>query len=137
MHEFAWYPIIALAIAFNDESLQSIGCAQAVRSFLDYRLWPWPRPWCSSTGGFRFDREHRAPCVSNDTFGYASKKKSAEPLSSVRRHYNQVGTQLRGHLENLDGGIARHCDCFIAGSDLEFLMADPHKFGFRRNLGIA
>jgi hypothetical protein len=96
-----------------------------------------PRPWCSGTGGFRFDSEHRAASFANDTFGYASKDKSAQPFSSVGRHYNQVDAQSGSRLKNLDCGIARHNEYFIAGSGLEFLMADPFKPNLRRTFGLA
>ena len=53
------------------------------------------------------------------------------------RHYNQVDAQPRSHLENLDSGIPPHYEYFIAGSDLEFLMADPLKFSLRRSFGCS
>lgn len=34
--------------------------------------------------GFRFDREHRAACFANHTFGYASKDKSDRPIERER-----------------------------------------------------
>lgn len=55
----------------------------------------------------------------------------------MRCHHDQVDAQPRRQLENFDCRIARDYVQFIAGSGLEFLMADLLKFSSRLGFRFA
>jgi len=69
--------------------------------------------------------------LADHTFGDASENKSADTLSSMGRHYDEIDAQPGCRLQNLSDRIPSDDEKFITGSGFEFPMGDLFKSGSR------